>query len=815
MSHRRAAPVVVALLLAYLTASAMPVAALQTNTAVGSNNTTDTDFNGADTLTGVVVTDSGSAADVFYGNLTIDDVEDGDIAEWTGDTGVFEANSSVSHRGSNSIRYLGGSSGSIDRSIPADDYTNVSYWVNDSSFANENDPIVRFRSGTTDVIRIAIEGGGAELAGDDGSVVIFNSSGTWVDTGINIQTDAWFKIEPFDIDYGANTFSIAVYDDSGTAQGTATGLEFDNAASQIDTVRLQGTGSADEYFIDDIHAVTTEGTGTYIGGNHSVDNVVNGFTNLTLQDTQTTVTWQEFTSGSWSDIRTDTYTTTGNKSVDISSATATKLRVNVTFQSNGANPVAELHDEGVTFTNHEPAVDNSSGTPTGDLATSSPTLKIGVNDTEFGTAQGDSVTVEFFVDGNSVGTDTLTSNGTASVTASNLNGGDHTWHAVATDSYGLSNTSQDFAISIPSNLTIRNETSPHGPITGSNTSVTFYELADDNPTIIERNDSDGDGNISLSGLPVGSSFAVTVETPGYYNRTVLIDDIFTQSNVFLLNKDHSASRITFTIEDTTGAFTGSDAEILVQRAINQSKYNTGGVAWLTISGDRTGAANELVVQLQQNTRHRLKVSNDDETRIVGSYTPVGDDAVTLRPTAPSINVSAEGTYIWNATQINTSSGGRIEFEFYDPNSSTTDLTLFIYERGNKSNSFVNQTVSGPLGYAKVTQTLTEAESDKAWVVYFNATRDGSEISDSTVVSKGIVPQLAGLVPWVRHALAITAIVLILASFSVVNAETGAIVASFVGGGFWFVGWLPSGAGAAVGVALFTVFGWKIARRRVA
>lgn len=364
------------------------------------------------------------------------------------------------------------------------------------------------------------------------------------------------------------------------------------------------------------------------------------------------------------------------------------------------------------------------------------------------------------------------------------------------------------------NLTIREENPAHPTITGCSADVIFYETVDEDPTIEQATDSDNDGVIDLTGLPVDEEFAARINCGGYYNRTVLIDDLSQQNTAFLLNDSNTAFLITFTIDDVTGKFTTEDASIVVQRAINQSEYSSGGFAWKTIAGDKTGAANELSVDLEDETRYRLRVSDGaGDTRIIGSYTVVGATTVTLRPSVPDINITDVETYKYNATQQNESGTETITFEYFDPDDATTDMTVQIYEQGNETNAFPNQTVTGPLGYVKITQTLTDEEAENNWVVEWNATRDGESIGDEVVVGQLQEPQLQDLPGWIQHAVSAIVLILIGALFSVVNVEVGAVTTTLVGGGFVYLGWLPVAAAGAVVVALFVVVLWKAGSNR--
>ncbi|WP_396614119.1 Ig-like domain repeat protein (plasmid) [Haloferax sp. S1W] len=92
-----------------------------------------------------------------------------------------------------------------------------------------------------------------------------------------------------------------------------------------------------------------------------------------------------------------------------------------------------------------PRADNASANPSGEtLHTTDPTLSINVSDPDF-PRDGDTVTVEFFINNgtanSSVGTDSLTSNGTASVTPTDLPDGNYSWFVELTDSYGYATNS--------------------------------------------------------------------------------------------------------------------------------------------------------------------------------------------------------------------------------------------------------------------------------------------------------------------------------------------------------------------------------------
>jgi hypothetical protein len=123
-----------------------------------------------------------------------------------------------------------------------------------------------------------------------------------------------------------------------------------------------------------------------------------------------------------------------------------------------------LDSDSVAFENHAPDIRAGTASPSGGetVRYESPTLSVDVGDREFATTQGDNVTVEFYVDGSAVGTTTLTSNGTASLSPPALADGAHTWSAVATDDYGGQTTSQTFSFVVEHDAPVLSDPGPSG-----------------------------------------------------------------------------------------------------------------------------------------------------------------------------------------------------------------------------------------------------------------------------------------------------------------------------------------------------------------
>lgn len=147
-----------------------------------------------------------------------------------------------------------------------------------------------------------------------------------------------------------------------------------------------------------------------------------------------------------------------------------------------------------TTDNDPPSLSNPDPADGGTVTTSDPTLSVHVDDPQFSVSE--SVTVDFYVDGNLVDSTTVSSSQTVSTTATGLSEGEHTWTAEATDSYGQTDsTSQTFTVD-------------HYDPQISNLSP--VGLLDSNPSNIEADISDAD---FASGND-GDSLDVTLELDG-------------------------------------------------------------------------------------------------------------------------------------------------------------------------------------------------------------------------------------------------------------------------------------------------------------
>lgn len=593
-------------------------------------------------------------------------------------------------------------------------------------------------------------------------------------------------------------------------------------ASLTDTTHTTGGGNAG----DGQARITTydyDRAGTYVSDAHDVSDATTGWTNISaLTNAEAIVTWEAYDGSSWVDVTTATYTTAGNKTQSLA-AGYDQYRVNVTFSSVGysGEPVAELSDEGVLFENHDPQFDDASAEPSGGAALASPsqTLSVNLTDREFSTAQGDSVTVRFYTRGPSdatftqAGTDILTSNGTATYSATFSDGGEWDWYADATDDYGGTDRTdsdaglsgdQNYSFKTPSEITIREETPAHGLITGSDAQVKIFEDVGEDPVIINRSDTNGDGSISLDGLPTDSRLVVRADAPNHEPRTVVLDGLYEQSTIFLLDSNAAPPpvEIKFRLSDRTGVFSGDGTQIIVSRAINESLYgSSGGFEFRRVVGSDVGAQAGYTTSLQEDTRYRIRVrSESGDVRQLGSFQPENAELVTLEITKIDTELGLDDSPVvsYNVSRVNNSGTEFISVAYNDSQRNTSKLYVTIYERGNESNvALANTSFDGPLGEASVSEQLTAAERDTDWVVKIVGKRSpGDDVSARIPLSnqKDIIPALPG---WLRAISSIGVIWITAGLFSQINGDVGALVVAGMGGMFWFVGFVPDGLGVGV------------------
>jgi len=255
----------------------------------------------------------------------------------------------------------------------------------------------------------------------------------------------------------------------------------------------------------------------------------------------------------------------------------------------------------------------SNGQPSGSLDSEPTTVSADISDSDF---PYDEVTVEFEIDGTVVGSDTVSSAGTASVDISSesFDGGTHNVVATATDAYGNTD-SISFSFDVPSNVTIYNESAPDQKIENSQVDLKFFY--EEGGSFQSTTKKTTNGVVNLSGLPVNRPIVAQAEAGGYRPRRIFIESLYEQQSLYLLPENETRTQTTFKLQDFSGDFPQDTTVLKVQRPIDDGNYTT-------VLGDYFGATGQFPGELAFNERHRLVLLNTEtgKTRDLGSYTPL-------------------------------------------------------------------------------------------------------------------------------------------------------------------------------------------------
>jgi len=279
---------------------------------------------------------------------------------------------------------------------------------------------------------------------------------------------------------------------------------------------------------------------------------------------------------------------------------------------------------------------------------------------------------------------------------------------------------------------------------------------------------------------------------------VYIQSIVDQQTVYLLSNNQSrvsSVEVTFQLRDRTGDFDGNGALLKVQKPINKS----GTTDWKTIHGEEFGV-DGVTTNLKKDQRYRLIVQNDDgDTRVLGTYVSDANETVVLTVgTVEGDFVSGVDGYKYNATWDNETGTPRVKFQYNDPNSSTSAITIEIYERGNKSNVlFTKQTFdNGPYGNLSVSEFVDKGEYDTEWVVEVTVERNGETHKIREIVGPRN-PLLLEMPDYLKVFISIGSIWLVAGLFSRLNGKFGGLVVAGMGAMFYFVGLVPGYLGGGV------------------
>lgn len=525
----------------------------------------------------------------------------------------------------------------------------------------------------------------------------------------------------------------------------------------------------------------------YVSANHTVSNPSEVAVDMTLENTSATVAVEKWTGSTWQISQQSTFSTTGNHSVQIAD-TGDTWRTNISVSASDVQSQAVIKSETYLYDGNSPTISDVQPLDNQYVNTST-TLSAQINDSDFPTQQSDSVSVDFVVNGSVVGSDTLTSNGTASTPWTPSTTGVLSYQVQATDEYGNQRVSQTQTINVPDQLEIRNETNTSELIdTPVEVTVRVYGES----KIYERTTTDG--TIDLAGLPANQPLIIEVSAnQDYYARTIRIESILQQQTAYLLSKNETSVESRFNIDDPTGEFS-TETVLRIEKPINES----GTVEYRTIVADQFGAEG-VTTTLQEGRRYRVTVkAPDGTTQVIGPYRADVSETVTISPGAPAIDVDDyQDGWGTNADLTNQT----LDVAYSDPAQETTALTIFVHEKGNTSNQLAPNESYVNLGNVTTQYSLTANESKKTWDVEYIITRNGETFTKTETVQNRPGLTFPSLDEEWRLIGGLGMLLFFAGSFSVLNRAVGGIAVGVVGGVLWWAGWL-SGATTGAAIALY-------------
>jgi hypothetical protein len=467
-------------------------------------------------------------------------------------------------------------------------------------------------------------------------------------------------------------------------------------------------------------------------------------------------------------------------------------------------------DQTFTLDEPQPVVTDISPADNTDLSEGPVTIEVTIEDANLG--NGDSVDVQFKEgDGTNIGSvQTLTANGTASVTYSNLVGGANQWQAEISDSFGNSFTTDTFTFRIPNELTLRNVNDATEIIDDPSVDATvrFYEEQDDD--VYPREPTNG--VIDMQGLPVNEPFVVGIrdDSGTYVSRLTLIDTIFEQQSVYLINSSRDTAIVRFTIEDRTGQFAGEGTKIQIRRAINTTTSPSDQEEYVIVAGDVVGSQLQFETELQTDVRYRVRVANDaGETRQLGAFTARVDQVIglTISGIDVGVDIPEDEPVITTAIDDSVANTTQLQFTYVDLAQETSEVNLEVLQAGNRSNVLDTATVTSPplISTFQHTTTLTGAQADLKAVYSVEYVRNGETFDETAAYGLNQYPVNIPLSDDWRQIFSVGFLIVLAGVFSVANARIGAIMIPGVAAMLYAIGFID-GFATILGISLAMVLG---------
>jgi len=517
----------------------------------------------------------------------------------------------------------------------------------------------------------------------EGTLVKSGYSPTFADGEQTIQLDTSMQL-----DAGTN-YIVEFVTQSSDNDGFADELliRTDDSASSTWFGESAGGSLQERSKYADITLTQTASSAQYISGALTADEVEQAKVNIsTLSNADATVTWQadDNSDGTYTNVTQTTVSSAQSVTSDLSAVASDTWRVRVDVSKTGSNPQFELESDALLAETNRPGGQDAS--PTGKIPQYDGEISLNVSDGDFGLSRGDSVDVSVADESGEIGSETVTSNGTVTLSYdAALEQNDLTW--TLTDSYGNTQTVEQ-SFTPPSTLSVYYETDPDQLVNDTNATleVRFFPIGEDGAGDV-RSREISDGTVDLSGLPADERFIVTVsgnESQFTYRR-IIVDSIFETQEIYLLRDSKPGSRVVFRLSDPTGQFPPEDTFLFVEKPItvdNSTEYRT-------IAGDNFGAAGGFPTILQTDARYRLRIVSGGDERMLGAYQVTGATVEELQ-----------------VQQIQPAANDRLAGAVYGSLDDSGDLTVRF--RGGDA-AEVSYTIRDENGTVVVNETETDAD----------------------------------------------------------------------------------------------------------
>jgi hypothetical protein len=421
-----------------------------------------------------------------------------------------------------------------------------------------------------------------------------------------------------------------------------------------------------------------------------------------------------------------------------------------------------------------------------------------VSDADFTANGGDKLTVEFVNENDAISTvfatKTLASNGTVSAAFDGEISGVNNYSVRVTDAFGQS-ASRNGSFEEPRELNFRPVNAPDSLIQSSaNVSVQFFGF--DGTTLFVEEITNG--TIDLNELPIEQQYFVSVTSDSFQDRAVIIDSLFRQRSVFLLDNQSDTVLVEFVLDDKTGTFVGgSNTQLLIERSITRANETR----FRRVVGSDIDATGSSEVILDRGVRYRLTVRTDDESRVLGSFTPQTSQRTTLE--IGQLNFGFDGGSESFSVDGNRTDSDLLQATYADPAGLTDSVELVIVNRQNASDVLFSETFRDQQNIS-VSEQLTGNNVNKSFTLEYRIEREGNVQNGALPMAKAVGEQDIGIPldsDW-KGRVSIAALLLFGSVFTAASVRVGAVAVPALGGVLLLIGWMPVGIGAAgVGGAL--------------